>query len=89
MITEQATEVLRQRYRQMLDNSDGSEPVRGFEFLAYLEHGSTHEETSAADPTESTDDDEDGETVIVEESDAASEIEGAAAFNPGFMFPRH
>jgi hypothetical protein len=58
----------------MLENSDGAEPVRGFELLAYLERGIAEEAEENNDEKEEQADEDDDErsgiTVAEPEGDA-------------------
>lgn len=85
---------MRERYREMLEKSDVAEPLRGFEFLAYLENGGAVTEGAGEIIEKELDDeenDEDGETD--EGSEVADKVEGAAnaetTFTSNFLGLKH
>jgi hypothetical protein len=84
----------------MLEKSDVAEPLRGFEFLAYLENGGAAAEGSALntekehDNEENDEDDEDDEESDSDEApEVADEVDGAAqaqsTFTSNFLGVKH
>ena len=69
---------MRERYREMLEKSDVAEPLRGFEFLAYLESGGAV--TERADEAAKNDENAGAEEGLV----IADEGEGAANTETSF-----